>query len=125
MFSLPKPSDGQGNGGIIIASTKGNVRVIHDPRYSGSQDLKPVTRDAIIGESLPKKSTIITGSNSEADLLFTNGSLAKLGANSKIVLNTFWQKNFQPSSLKSTDLTEETSSSRVTLKLKLVIWWWM
>jgi formylglycine-generating enzyme required for sulfatase activity len=79
----------------------------------------PVTRDAIVGESISKGSTIITGSNSEADLLFTNGSLAKLGAESKIVLSVFWQKSFQPSAKKVTDLKNETSSSRIALKLEI------
>ena len=119
LFSLPKSFDDPGNGGIIITSVKGKVSVIHAPRYTGSQEVKPVTRDAIVGESISKGSTIITGSNSEADLLFTNGSLAKLGAESKIVLSVFWQKSFQPSPKKVTQLEEEVSSSRVALKLEI------
>ena len=119
LFSLPKSFDDPGNGGIIITSVKGKVSVIHAPRYTGSQEVKPVTRDAIVGESISKGSTIITGSNSEADLLFTNGSLAKLGAESKIVLSVFWQKSFKPSPKKVTQLEEEVSSSRVALKLEI------
>ena len=119
LFSLPKSFDDRGNGGIIITSVKGKVSVIHAPRYTGSQEVKPVTRDAIVGESISKGSTIITGSNSEADLLFTNGSLAKLGANSKFVLSLFWQKSFQPSTKKVNDLKNETSSSRIALKLEI------
>ena len=119
LFSLPKSFDDRGNGGIIITSVKGKVSVIHAPRYTGSQEVKPVTRDAIVGESISKGSTIITGSNSEADLLFTNGSLAKLGANSKIVLSLFWQKSFEPSDKKVTQLEEEVSSSRVSLELEI------
>ena len=72
LFRLPNPFNDRGNGGIIITSVKGKVSVIHAPRYTGSQEVKPVTRDAIVGESISKGSTIITGSNSEADLLFTN-----------------------------------------------------
>ena len=119
LFSLPKSFDDRGNGGIIITSVKGKVSVIHAPRYTGSQEVKPVTRDAIVGESISKGSTIITGSNSEADLLFTNGSLAKLGAESKVVLSVYWQKGFQPSAKKVTDLKNETSSSRIALKLEI------
>ena len=119
LFSLPKSFDDRGNGGIIITSVKGKVSVIHAPRYTGSQEVKPVTRDAIVGESISKGSTIITGSNSEADLLFTNGSLAKLGAESKIVLSVYWQKSFQPSAKKVNDLMNETSSSRLALKLEI------
>ncbi len=119
LFKLPNPFNDRGNGGIIITSVKGKVSVIHAPRYTGSQEVKPVSRDAIVGESIPKGSTIITGSNSEADLLFTNGSLAKLGANSKIVLSLFWQKSFEPSEKKVTQLEEEASSSRVSLELEI------
>jgi len=119
LFSLPKSFDDRGNGGIIITSVKGKVSVIHAPRYTGSQEVKPVTRDAIVGESISKGSTIITGSNSEAELLFTNGSLAKLGAESKVILSVFWQKSFQPSAKKVNDLMNETSSSRIALKLEI------
>jgi formylglycine-generating enzyme required for sulfatase activity len=119
LFRLPNPFNDRGNGGIIITSVKGKVSVIHAPRYTGSQEVKPVTRDAIVGESISKGSTIITGSNSEADLLFTNGSLAKLGAESKFILSVFWQKSFQPSAKKVNDLMNETSSSRIALKLEI------
>ena len=80
LFNLPKPFDERDNGGIIITSVKGKVRVIHASLYSDSKEVKPVPRDAIVGESLPKGSVIVTGPNSETDLLFTNGSIAKLGA---------------------------------------------
>ena len=72
-----EPFEDRGKGAIIIASAKGKVTVIPAPRYSGSQEVKPVARDVIIGEPLPHGSTIITGANSEADLLLTTGSLAK------------------------------------------------
>ena len=92
--------------------------MIPAPRYSGSQEVKPVARDVIVGEPLPHGSTIITGANSEADLLLTTGSLAKVGPNSKLVLSAFWQKDFRASAKKVTDLKEETSPSRVALKLE-------
>ena len=60
----------------------------------------------------------MTGANSEADLLLTTGSLAKIGPDSKLVLSAFWQKDFRASAKKVTDLKEETSPSRVALKLK-------
>ena len=92
--------------------------MIPAPRYSGSQKVKPVARDVIVGEPLPHGSTIMTGANSEADLLLTTGSLAKMGPNSKLVLSAFWQKDFRASAKKVTDLKEETSPSRVALKLE-------
>ena len=101
LFNLPNPFDDKGKGGIIIASKKGEVRVIQtignnkkdEPdqykeaqesyQYSESHDVKSDGRDAIVGESIPVGSTIKTGADSEANLLLTNGTLAKLGANSK------------------------------------------
>ncbi|MDC0921212.1 SUMF1/EgtB/PvdO family nonheme iron enzyme [Opitutales bacterium] len=137
LFNLPEPFDDKGEGGIIIASKKGVVRVFQNignnkkdepdtyekpedsSQYSDSLKVKQVTRDVIVGESIPVGSTIITGEDSEADLILTNGSLAKLRADSKLVLNTFWQKNFEPSAKKVTQLEEEVSSSRIALKLEI------
>ena len=118
LFKTPEPFEDRGKGAIIIASATGKVSVIPAPRYSGSQEVKPVARDVIIGEPLPHGSTIMTGANSEADLLLTTGSLAKIGPNSKLVLSAFWQKDFRASAKKVTDLKEETSPSRVALKLE-------
>ena len=118
LFQMPEPFEDRGKGAIIIASATGKVTVIPAPRYSGSQEVKPVARDVIVGEPLPHGSTIMTGANSEADLLLTTGSLAKVGPNSKLVLSAFWQKDFRASAKKVTDLKEETSPSRVALKLE-------
>ena len=118
LFQTPEPFEDRGKGAILIASATGKVTVIPAPRYSGSQEVKPVTRAAIVGEPLPHGSTIITGANSEADLLLTTGSLAKVGPNSKLVLSAFWQKDFRASAKKVTDLKEETSPSRVAFKLE-------
>ena len=92
--------------------------MIPAPASAVHREVKPVARDVIVGEPLPHGSTIITGVNSEADLLLTTGSLAKVGPNSKLVLNAFWQKDFRASAKKVTDLKEETSPSRVALKLE-------
>ena len=77
LFQTHEPFEDRGKGAIIIASATGKVSVIPAPRYSGSQEVKPVARDVIVGEPLPPGSTIITGANSEAHLLLTTGSLAK------------------------------------------------
>jgi formylglycine-generating enzyme required for sulfatase activity len=118
LFKTPEPFEDRGKGAILIASATGKVTVIPAPRYSGSQEVKSVARDVIVGEPLPHGSTIITGANSEADLLLTTGSLAKVGPNSKLVLSAFWQKDFRASAKKVTDLKEETSPSRVAFKLE-------
>jgi len=118
MFRMPEPFEGRGKGAILIASATGKVTVIPAPRYSDSKEVKAVARDVIVGEPLPHGSTIMTGANSEADLLLTTGSLAKVGPNSKLVLSAFWQKDFRASAKKVTDLKQETSSSRVAFKLE-------
>ena len=100
LFKTPEPFEDRGKGAVIIASATGKVTVIPAPRFSGSQEVKPVARDVIVGEPLPHGSTIITGANSEADLLLTTGSLAKVGPNSKLVLSAFWQKDFRASAKK-------------------------
>jgi formylglycine-generating enzyme required for sulfatase activity len=119
LFQTHEPFEDRGKGAIIIASATGKVSVIPAPRYGGSQEVKPVARDVIVGEPLPPGSTIITGANSEAHLLLTTGSLAKVGPNSKLVLSAFWQKNFAGSPIKVPDLKEETSPSRVLLTLEV------
>ena len=119
LFQTPEPFEDRGKGAIIIASAKGKVSVVPAPRYSGSEEVKPVARDVILGEPLPHGSTILTGANSEADLLLTTGSLARVGPNSKLVLSAFWQNDFRASAKKVTDLKEETSPSRVVLKLEM------
>ena len=60
LFKTPEPFEDRGKGAIIIASTTGKVTVIPAPRYSGSQEVKPVARNVIVGEPLPHGSTIIT-----------------------------------------------------------------
>ena len=72
LFRIPEPFEDRGKGAIIIASATGKVSVIPAPRYSGSQEVKPVARDVIVGEPLPHGSTIMTGVNSEADLLLNH-----------------------------------------------------
>jgi len=118
MFQKPEPFEDQGKGAIIIASAKGSVGVIPAPRYVGSQEVKPVARDVIVGEPLPHGSTVMTGANSEAILLLTSGSLVNLGPDTTLVLSAFWQRDFGASPKKVTDLKEETSPSRVSIQLK-------
>ena len=47
LFKTPEPFEDRGKGAIIIASATGKVSVIPAPRYSGSQEVKPVARDAV------------------------------------------------------------------------------
>jgi formylglycine-generating enzyme required for sulfatase activity len=117
LFAEPQPFEDEGRGGVIVASASGKVEVItqkHD-RYS---DKDPDPRDVIVGESIGPGATLITGSGAEADLLLTNGTLAHLGANTKLVLTALYQKSFQGTKQKASELTKEVSPSRTALKLE-------
>jgi formylglycine-generating enzyme required for sulfatase activity len=115
LFAEPQPFDDEGRGGVIVASAKGKVEVLvaKTDRYA---DPKP--RDVIVGESIASGATLTTGSGSSADLLLTNGTLAHLGENTKLILTALYQKSFKGTKQKASELTKEVSPSRTALKLE-------
>ena len=117
LFAIPQPFDGDGRGGVIVASAKGRVEVLVPPRGRYS-DEKPAGRAVIVGESIASGATLTTGSGSSADLLLTNGTLAHLGESTKLVLSALFQKSFKGTKQKASDLTREVSPSRTSLKLE-------
>ena len=117
LFVDPQPFEDQGRGGVIIAAAKGKVEVITQKRDRYS-DKDPDPRVVIVGESIGPGSTLITGSRAEADLLLTNGTLAHLGENTKLVLTALYQKSFSGTNQKASELTKEVSPSRTALKLE-------
>ena len=117
LFAVPQPFDDEGRGGVIVASAKGKVEVIAQKRDRYS-DKNPDPRAVIVGESIGPGTTLITGSGAEADLLLTNGTLAHLGENTKLVLTALYQKSFKGTKQKASELTKEVSPSRTALKLE-------
>ncbi len=117
LFVGPQPFDDDGRGGVIVAAAKGKVEVLVPSRDSYSE-VKPEPRAVIVGESIASGATLTTGSGSSADLLLTNGTLAHLGANTKLVLTALFQKSFKGSDQKASELTREVSPSRTALKLE-------
>ena len=115
LFALPQPFDDEGRGGVIVASAKGKVEVLvaKTDRYT---DPKP--RAVIVGESIASGATLTTSGGAEADLLLTNGTLAHLGENTKLVLTVLYQKSFKGTKQKASELTKEVSPSRTALKLE-------
>jgi sulfatase modifying factor 1 len=115
LFAVPQPFDDEGRGGVIVASAKGKVEVLvaKTDRYS---DPKP--RAVIVGEPIASGATLTTGSGSSAGLLLTNGTLAHLGANTKLVLTALYQKSFSGTNQKASELTKEVSPSRTSLNLE-------
>jgi formylglycine-generating enzyme required for sulfatase activity len=117
LFAVPQPFDDDGRGGVIVASAKGRVEVLVPPRDSYSKN-KPTARAVIVGESIASGATLTTGSGASMDLLLTNGTLAHLGENTKLVLSALYQKSFKGSDQKASELTQEVSPSRTALKLE-------
>ncbi len=117
LFAEPQPFEDDGRGGVIVASAKGRVEVLVPPRDSYSE-VKPEARAVIVGESIGPGATLITGSGAEADLLLTNGILAHLGENTKLILSALYQKGFKGTDQKASELTKEVSPSRTALKLE-------
>ena len=102
LFAVPQPFDDDGRGGVIVASAKGRVEVLVPPRDRYSE-VKPTSRAVIVGESIESGATLTTGSGSSADLLLTNGTLAHLGANTKLVLTALFQKSFKGTKQKASE----------------------
>ena len=119
LFLRPTPFEKKLKGAVIVAALKGNVRVINlfQSNESDKNNAKPKTLTA--GEIVLQGSTIVSGKNSEVDLLFTNGTSAKIGQNSKLTISAIWQKDFKESKRKVADINEETSPTRIDLDLEI------
>jgi hypothetical protein len=119
LFLRPTPFEEKLKGAVIVVSLKGNVKVINlfQSNESDKNNAKSETLKA--GEIVLQGSTIVSGKNSEIDLLFTNGTSAKIGQNSKLTISAIWQKDFQESKRKISDLKEETSPTRIDLDLEI------
>ena len=126
LFRLPKSLSGKGC--VIIASLNGNVEVFDNPSEEGSfggsyingnylEPRKAKGRKPKVGESIETGGVIITKTNSQVVLLLTNGTLATLNENSRVVLENLWQTPFKASSKKVSELKEEPSQSRTALGL--------
>jgi formylglycine-generating enzyme required for sulfatase activity len=126
LFRLPKSLSGKGC--VFILSLEGNVEVFDNPFEEGSfggsyingkylEPRKAKGRKPKVGESIETGGVIITKTNSQAVLLLTNGTLATLNENSRVVLENLWQTPLKPSRKKVTELKEEPSQSRTALGL--------
>ena len=51
--------------------------------------------------------------------MFTNGTSAKIGSNTKLTISAIWQKGFQKSEIKVSHIKEETSPTRIDLDLEI------
>lgn len=126
IFRLPMALSGKGC--VVLASLKGDIEVFDNPAeegfFGGSYvkgvyvEPKPAKgRKPKVGETVEAGGVIITGSQSEAILLLTNGTLATLSENSRVVLDNLWQTPFKGSKKKINKIKEEPSLSRTALEL--------
>ena len=119
LFWRPTPFEKKLKGAVIVASLKGNVRVINLFQSNESEKNNAAPETLKAGEIVLQGSTIVSGKNSEVDLLFTNGTSAKIGPDSKLTISAIWQKSFQESEKKVSDIKEETSATRIDLDLEI------
>ena len=72
-----------------------------------------VSRHAKVGDMVQNGTVLTTGKDSEAQLIFTNGTLANLRENSRLSLSAFWQVEFDGSDRMVSELKNEVSASRI------------
>jgi hypothetical protein len=111
VFAQAPVSDSQ-KGAVILVSTQGQVQIkrVDTGIYLPNDDVKP-------GMTFPDGHTFITGNESQAVLLFSNGSLTTLGSNGELSIAQFTQKQFEGSAKKLSELETEPSTSNTKLKL--------
>ena len=109
-FSLPEPFHDGKKGAVIIASVKGTVEV-----YDHLLDQK---EPAKVGSVLTSPKTLITGNNGGSVIIFTNGTSANIGANTKLFFQKIWQQEFKASPFNVSQIKEETSPCRIAMELK-------
>jgi formylglycine-generating enzyme required for sulfatase activity len=107
-------------GATVVVSVKGEVSIDDPSKASGGTyvDGKYSSEtNAQEGDILSPGSQIKVGANSEIILLFSNGTIITLGANTQMTVRKFLQKGFEESDKKVADLQEEVSSSTLLLDL--------
>ena len=109
-------------GATIVVSVKGEVSIDDPSKGSGgSYSEGKYSSEAKVkeGDILPTGTQIKVGAESEAILLFTNGTITTIGANTQVSVRKFLQEGFANSEKKVSDLNEEVSSSILLLDLQI------
>lgn len=117
IFRTPEPFADNYKGVIIVAGLSGEVKIAERPE--GNRYAEYVSRHAKVGDMVQNGTVLTTGKDSEAQLIFTNGTLANLRENSRLSLSAFWQVEFDGSDRMVSELKNEVSASRIALELKL------
>jgi formylglycine-generating enzyme required for sulfatase activity len=109
-------------GATIVVAIKGEVSIDDPSKASGGTYVDgnySSEAKAKEGDILSPGSQIKVGANSEIILLFSNGTITTLGANTQMTVRKFLQKGFEESDKKISDLQEEVSSSSLLLDLQI------
>jgi len=109
-------------GAAIVASVTGTVMVIDPPKTDSNSSIKEgeaKKRIAKVNDVLAPKSQVYTGKRSETILLFTNGNVATVGADTQVRIEAFGQEEFDGTETKVADLDQEVSNSGMKLDLEL------
>jgi hypothetical protein len=111
------------NGATLVVALNGQVEIMSSfSNYNGDysdkneSDSKKLVKD---GDILPVGSKIKVSSDSEITLLFSSGTIARVGENSIFSINEFLQKDFQKSEKKVSELNQEVSQSTLILNLNV------
>jgi sulfatase modifying factor 1 len=109
-------------GATIVVSIKGEVSIDDPSKASGGTYVDGKYNSeakAKEGDILSVGSQIKVGAKSEVILLFSNGTITTLGANTQMTVRVFLQKGFAKSEKKVSALKEEVSSSTLLLDLQV------
>ena len=93
---------------ILIASKKGVVNFSIEGKAISAEDSE-------VNDSVGEGTSVKTGNDGSAILLFSNGTVATLGPKTQIRLRSFSQEKFEAKKRKMADLKEEPSTSLVEL----------
>ena len=101
------------NGATLVVALNGQVEIMSSfSNYNGDysdkneSDSKKLVKD---GDILPVGSKIKVSSDSEITLLFSSGTIARVGENSIFSISEFLQKDFEKSEKKVSELIQEVS----------------
>ena len=111
------------NGATLVVALDGQVETMssfsnynNDYLDNNESDSKKLVK---VGDILSVGSKIKISSDSEMTLLFSSGTIARLGENSIFSISEFLQKDFERSGKKVSELSQEVSPSTLLLNLNI------
>ena len=109
-------------GASIVVSLEGDAMIYLPSKASGGSELDgnySSGAKAKEGDVLSVGSQIRVGGDSQIILLFSNGTIAVVGAETQLEISNFLQEGFAKSDRKVSDLDQEISASTLLLDLKV------